>query len=188
MLSVIRLIPSYRLYKIDEVEEYNRSNPYIRTGYRGNLDWTDCLKSIFAFHNETLNIWTHLFGFFIFVGLFVREILFPRPKCALWGLDDPCGDHCVISSNNDTLSSFSCILLSFKICFSKLSISGLARDFSVPSFYTSLDIHINEYSEIRTDALVFKTRISVFLRYGLFIIIYRNAHLSIVTIFTCLKL
>nr|XP_040570507.1 progestin and adipoQ receptor family member 3-like [Lepeophtheirus salmonis] len=80
MLSVIRLIPSYRLYKIDEVEEYNRSNPYIRTGYRGNLDWTDCLKSIFAFHNETLNIWTHLFGFFIFVGLFVREILFPDPN------------------------------------------------------------------------------------------------------------
>jgi predicted membrane channel-forming protein YqfA (hemolysin III family) len=31
-----------------------------------------CLKSIFALHNETINIWSHLLGFIFFAGLGVH--------------------------------------------------------------------------------------------------------------------
>lgn len=39
----------------------HRDNPYIVEGYRKMpaFNVMDCLASIFAIHNETLNIWTH---------------------------------------------------------------------------------------------------------------------------------
>ncbi len=70
-----RLPQSQRLYKIDEVDEYQRHNPYIRSGYRHKLDWLSCLLSTFSVHNETVNIWTHLLGFVFFCGLLVRDLL-----------------------------------------------------------------------------------------------------------------
>ena len=43
-------------------------NKYILTGYRINYDsWPAILKSIFQWHNETMNIWTHLVGFIVYV-------------------------------------------------------------------------------------------------------------------------
>lgn len=64
-----------RLYKIDEVDEYQRHNPFIRSGYRHNLNVLACLLSTFSVHNETVNIWTHLLGFVFFAGLLVRDLL-----------------------------------------------------------------------------------------------------------------
>ncbi len=69
-----------RLYKIDEVEEYQRSNPYIRSGYRHRLSALACLLSTFSLHNETVNIWTHLLGFVFFAGLLVRDLLLVLPS------------------------------------------------------------------------------------------------------------
>lgn len=46
-----------RMLKIDEVDQYQRANPYIRTGYRDKLTYLSCVWSIFKLHNETLNIW-----------------------------------------------------------------------------------------------------------------------------------
>ena len=41
---------------------YNR---HILTGYRINYNtWGVTLKSLFQCHNETINVWTHLAGFF----------------------------------------------------------------------------------------------------------------------------
>lgn len=36
--------------------------PHVTAGYRMNLSLAQCLLSLFYLHNETLNIWTHLFG------------------------------------------------------------------------------------------------------------------------------
>jgi predicted membrane channel-forming protein YqfA (hemolysin III family) len=55
-------------------------NEYIRAGYRGRLDFHACVKSLLDYHNETLNIWTHLIGFFIFFGLFIRDVFFVYPS------------------------------------------------------------------------------------------------------------
>lgn len=79
LLHLFRRRHNRRTFKIDEVEEYNRSNPFILTGYRGNLKYIECLQSVFEFHNETLNIWTHLLGFVFFAGIFIRDLLYLSP-------------------------------------------------------------------------------------------------------------
>jgi len=45
--------------------------PFILNGYRNNFSIKLCVKSIFKFHNETGNIWTHLLAFLSFIGLFI---------------------------------------------------------------------------------------------------------------------
>ena len=64
-----------RLLKWDEVDEYQQSNPFIRSGYRGRLNLPSCLLSTLSFHNETINIWTHLLGFIFFLVLLVRDVV-----------------------------------------------------------------------------------------------------------------
>ncbi|XP_023348067.1 progestin and adipoQ receptor family member 3 [Eurytemora carolleeae] len=69
-----------QLYKIDEVPEYQRFNPYIRTGYRSSQTYLQCLKSLLYFHNETMNIWTHVLGFLAFGTLLAWDMYAPPSK------------------------------------------------------------------------------------------------------------
>ncbi|CAI2373976.1 unnamed protein product [Moneuplotes crassus] len=53
-----------------EAPEHNKYLIYIKTGYRiGYTSFKDCFKSIFSIHNETVNIWTHLVGIFMYIFL-----------------------------------------------------------------------------------------------------------------------
>lgn len=58
-----------RLLTYDELPIQWRDNPYIVRGYRFCKGYTDCLYSLVKVHNETCNIWTHLLGFFVMLGL-----------------------------------------------------------------------------------------------------------------------
>lgn len=60
-----------RLLKYKELPEYLQDNEFILDYYRCEWPLKDVFFSIFSWHNETLNIWTHLGGFLIFVGLTV---------------------------------------------------------------------------------------------------------------------
>ena len=52
---------------IDEIAPENIWNKYIVTGYRINfVTWRQIIRSLFLWHNETMNIWTHLVGFFVY--------------------------------------------------------------------------------------------------------------------------
>ncbi|CAI2362345.1 unnamed protein product [Moneuplotes crassus] len=51
----------------EEADEYLRDNPEIRTGYRIKYNkFCIVLKSLFMWHNETVNIWSHLLGLMVF--------------------------------------------------------------------------------------------------------------------------
>ncbi|KAG1709613.1 hypothetical protein DVH05_020268 [Phytophthora capsici] len=50
---------------------YLADNSYIRSGYRLHYSARDCFLSLFELHNETLNVWTHMVGSFIFLMLMV---------------------------------------------------------------------------------------------------------------------
>ncbi|CAL4138763.1 unnamed protein product [Meganyctiphanes norvegica] len=54
---------------------YLQHNPYIKEGYRANLTPADCFRSIFYWTNETLNIWSHLLGFIVFLSLLIYDVL-----------------------------------------------------------------------------------------------------------------
>ena len=64
----------YDLLDIAEVPDYAKEEA-ITTGYRKPLDYLGCVRSILWLHNETVNIWTHLLGFFFFFFLMVDNIL-----------------------------------------------------------------------------------------------------------------
>ncbi|CAH3924253.1 unnamed protein product [Pieris brassicae] len=42
-----------------DMPKHLQFNPYVLTGYRPLQDWGGCLRSLFYFHNETINILTH---------------------------------------------------------------------------------------------------------------------------------
>ncbi|KAL3629756.1 hypothetical protein CASFOL_026978 [Castilleja foliolosa] len=63
-----------RLLKYDELPEYLKDNEFITDYYRCEWPLKDVILSVFSLHNETLNIWTHLVGFLIFLGLMVMSL------------------------------------------------------------------------------------------------------------------
>ncbi|MCJ1288480.1 hypothetical protein MMC34_000008 [Xylographa carneopallida] len=45
----------------EDLPQWMQSDPYIRSGYRGQLDsFGACFRSIFYLHNESVNIWSHI--------------------------------------------------------------------------------------------------------------------------------
>lgn len=49
-----------------EANPHEVYNEFIYTGYRINYTtWSVTLKSIFQFHNESVNVWTHFVGFVV---------------------------------------------------------------------------------------------------------------------------
>ncbi|XP_020575541.1 heptahelical transmembrane protein 4-like [Phalaenopsis equestris] len=68
----------FELVDYDSLPEFLKHNEFILNHYRSEWPLKQTLLSIFSIHNETLNIWTHLIGFFIFLVLaFHASTLFP---------------------------------------------------------------------------------------------------------------
>ncbi|XP_062216321.1 heptahelical transmembrane protein ADIPOR3 isoform X2 [Phragmites australis] len=59
----------YGLVEYRALPGYLRDNEYILRHYRCEWPLPQVLLSAFTIHNETLNVWTHLIGFFIFLAL-----------------------------------------------------------------------------------------------------------------------
>ncbi|KAM0756385.1 HlyIII-domain-containing protein [Meredithblackwellia eburnea MCA 4105] len=54
---------SSRTIKLEELEDWRLDNEYILTGYRRTLpSYKQCIQSLSYWHNESVNIWTHLLG------------------------------------------------------------------------------------------------------------------------------
>ncbi|ONK59820.1 uncharacterized protein A4U43_C08F11150 [Asparagus officinalis] len=62
------------LVGFDSLPEYLKDNEFILNHYRSEWPMKETVLSIFSMHNETLNIWTHLIGFFIFLALTISAI------------------------------------------------------------------------------------------------------------------
>ncbi|KAL3532290.1 hypothetical protein ACH5RR_005811 [Cinchona calisaya] len=59
----------YDLLSFQELPEYMKDNEFIVNYYRADWPLKEAFFSLFRWHNETLNVWTHLLGFMLFLGL-----------------------------------------------------------------------------------------------------------------------
>ncbi|RDX63310.1 Heptahelical transmembrane protein 4, partial [Mucuna pruriens] len=59
----------YQLVEYNSLPAYLRDNEFILGYYRAEWPLKQIFLSIFSIHNETLNVWTHLIGFFLFLFL-----------------------------------------------------------------------------------------------------------------------
>ncbi|KAK6923950.1 AdipoR/hemolysin-III-related [Dillenia turbinata] len=58
-----------QLVEYHSLPAYLKDNEFILGHYRSEWPLKQIFLSIFTIHNETLNVWTHLIGFFIFLSL-----------------------------------------------------------------------------------------------------------------------
>ncbi|KEH35830.1 hypothetical protein MtrunA17_Chr3g0134921 [Medicago truncatula] len=59
----------YQLIEYNSLPAFLRDNEFILDYYRSEWPLKQIILSIFSIHNETLNVWTHLIGFFLFLFL-----------------------------------------------------------------------------------------------------------------------
>ncbi|CAN6290328.1 unnamed protein product [Urochloa humidicola] len=59
------------LVSYDKLPEFLKHNEFIVDYYRSEWPIKEALLSAFSIHNETINVWTHLIGFFVFLALTV---------------------------------------------------------------------------------------------------------------------
>ncbi|GET93649.1 hypothetical protein, conserved [Leishmania tarentolae] len=57
------------LYRFEEIPPWQKYNPYIRSHYRAFYTFKMCFKSLLGWHNETINVYTHLLTFVAFLAL-----------------------------------------------------------------------------------------------------------------------
>ncbi|KAJ8528134.1 hypothetical protein K7X08_021826 [Anisodus acutangulus] len=97
-----------RLMKFEELPVYLQDNEFIRDYYRCEWPLKDIALSVFSWHNETLNIWTHLVGFVIFVTLMVMSLTEKTiMENLLAGFSRPAGEaRWMTMKKNGTTDSF----------------------------------------------------------------------------------
>ncbi|KAI6668699.1 hypothetical protein NL676_007233 [Syzygium grande] len=65
----------YPLVSFRELPEYTKDSEFILRHFRANWPLPEAALSLFRWHNETLNVWTHLIGFLVFLGLTVANFV-----------------------------------------------------------------------------------------------------------------
>lgn len=60
---------------LNDHHDFLRDNEFIHSGYRLNFSSTKrILKSLFMLHNESVNVWSHLLGVFLFLILIIYTL------------------------------------------------------------------------------------------------------------------
>lgn len=107
-----------------ETKEFLRV-PFITYGYRVNYNFTACTLSLFEFHNETVNIWTHLLGALLWLYLGQHTIatstntIFTINLCLFFS---GCFFACFFSA---IFHWFNCVTLQCHTCLRSFDFSGI---------------------------------------------------------------
>jgi adiponectin receptor len=67
-----KTISDQELIKINPLFQHH-INPFIYSGFRiPTFNYQKCLLTIFYLHNESVNIWSHVIAFFLFIGILIK--------------------------------------------------------------------------------------------------------------------
>ena len=69
-------------YTFQELPSHMQDNEFIHSGYRAYYSAMQCLSSLFRIHNETMNIWTHLLGAFVYFAIIFLSFHFVPPEAS----------------------------------------------------------------------------------------------------------
>jgi adiponectin receptor len=120
-----------KIISLDKIGNYSNLfiavHPFIMHGYRIRHNFKDCLVSLFKFHNETFNIWSHLLSFFLFIALTVL-ILVNNPNAdagnkAMIIIYMMCAANCFICSS--IYHTYNCYSNSIGMCVFKIDLFGI---------------------------------------------------------------
>uniref|UniRef100_A0A336LRM8 CSON002264 protein n=1 Tax=Culicoides sonorensis TaxID=179676 RepID=A0A336LRM8_CULSO len=118
-----------QLCSYDDAPVHLKHNPYIRDGYRKELPTVLCIESIFWWTNETINIWSHLFGWILFLCISYTDIKFLSEHASyvdkiIVGCLLFCFQMCLILST--VYHTFSCRSAKDYSCFLSFDLFGIA--------------------------------------------------------------
>ncbi len=71
-MEEFKTISDQELIKINPLFQHH-INPFIYSGFRiPTFNYKKCLLTIFNLHNESVNIWSHVIGFFLFICILIK--------------------------------------------------------------------------------------------------------------------
>jgi adiponectin receptor len=120
-----------RIISLDKIGNYSNLfiavHPFIMHGYRIRHNFKECLLSLFKFHNETTNIWSHLLSFVLFIVLFVMIMIdHPNTKAdnkAMIILYMIAAANCFICSS--IYHTYNCYSNTIGMCVFKVDLFGI---------------------------------------------------------------
>lgn len=99
----------YYLCDIHACPDYLRDNEFLLSYYRADFSYGQAFSSLFKWHNETVNIWTHLLGFvfFLVLTLFGAYELghLPTFSRCVQGFSFNMSEHCLLESMKKDVST-----------------------------------------------------------------------------------
>ncbi|KAL2929775.1 Heptahelical transmembrane protein 1 [Bienertia sinuspersici] len=96
----------YRLLSFNELPDYMKDNEFIHKYYRAEWPLKQAFFSLFRWHNETLNVWTHLLGFALFVVLTIVNAAHVSQAVDLFGIFRTFPSGSDKNSSNDSTQLF----------------------------------------------------------------------------------
>lgn len=152
-----------RLYTWEEIPDWQRDNEHILKGYvKETGSFKDCIESLFFFHNETVNIYSH----FIPGICFFSTIFFNK--------------YCVKKFVTTTITDYFFINLFFFGAFTCLTLSSIFHCFKCHSFEVA--VFGNKLDYIGIVVLIVSSMISI-LYYGFYDNLYFFYFFSGLTLF-----
>ncbi|BFZ17231.1 hypothetical protein BsWGS_20270 [Bradybaena similaris] len=80
------------LLNYHELPDFMKGNPFVVQGYRAMLPLSMCIRSLLLWTNETVNIWSHFLGFYIFLLIALYDNLIALPQ-----IEGSFSDHIILT-------------------------------------------------------------------------------------------